>query len=963
MGIVGRDAELERLVLALEDVERGASPILAVTGQPGIGKSCVLSDLAGRARRRGHLVLTGRAAELERDLPFGLFVDAADDYLVSLDEALRPKLGPERLRELAVVFPAFSDAAGATVQAERYRSYRAVRRLLEGLAAGRPMVLVLDDVQWADAASVELMCHLLRSPPQGSVLLALGFRPSQVPASLAAGVEAAVRQGQAEVVDLAPLTSLQCEQLLDGLAPPVRAEVYRQGGGVPFYVLELARAAVRSTDAVLGELPELGIPVPDAVRTALGAEIGALEPLDRRLLEGAAAVGDPFELGLALTASELGRSDAMPALDRLVRRQLLTPADIPSRFRFRHPLVRRAVYELTGAGWRLGAHARVAAALRQSGVPPEAMAHHVERFAGVGDMEAIGLLAAAGRSARVPASAVRWFRAALRLLDQSCDRDRELELKGALAMALGLTGRLDEAHALLCEILDALPDTAVTMRTRLTAFCANVEHHLGRMDDAHRRLVEALEDVPGRRSPEAVLLMMELCFSFVMLGQGPERARSTALDALAVAVELGDRPLAAAAAAHCVFAAGTGPYPPEPSGRVDGWARLTDDLTDTELARDLNGPLKLGQGELFLDRFDDAARHLQRGIDVARATGQGQTVWIMLVVQVLALVPVGRLAEATEAADHALETSRLSGSPEQMRWSLAAGCVAATAAGSLQSALALESELQRLGPPNARRPFLALVGWAFPEAVLLAGDAERAYRMIVEALEEGDIPGLLPSARVRAREVATRIALAAGRRSDAAAWALSAEALAGDTGLEVPAALAHRATAAVAMAEGDHERGAERAMVSAAAADRVGATFEAARSRLLAGAALARSGQKEKAIAILRTAENEFALFGAATYRAQAIGELRRLGRRTGPHRQGGPDRLSAREREVAELAATGTSSREIAARLFVSQKTVESHLAHVFAKLGISSRRAIGPALLEENGHPAAPGRWRTGV
>jgi DNA-binding CsgD family transcriptional regulator len=944
--MVGRERELEAVGGALDDADAGLSHTLAVIGEPGIGKTRLLAELAEMARQRGHLVLPGRAAEMERDLPFGPFVDAADDYLASLDGPTLSVLGEERCRELAVVFPAFSPAGGTVIQAERYRSYRAVRRLLEVLGDPRPVTIILDDMHWSDPASIELLCHLVRSPAQGAVLVALGFRPSQVPPALEAGLEAARREGRAEVLPLSPLTPEDCDVLLNGLEPPVRREVYRQSGGVPFYVLELARATERAGAGDVRAAPELGIRVPAAVRTALGAEIRSLGTPERTLLEGAAVVGDPFDLALALTAAEMSRDTGMAVLDQLVRSELIASADVPGRFRFRHPLVRRAVYELTGAGWRISAHDRVATALAAGGSPPEVRAHHVERAAQVGDAEAIAVLAAAGRNARTPAGAARWLQAALRLVDENAqEAGQALELKADLALALGLAGRVDEAHSLLSGLLRDPRLAHGMMRARLNAFCANVEHHLGRMEDANARLVEALDAVPDRSSTEAALLMMELCFSF-LLGARFAEAGSLAGEALDVARQLGERSLIAAAAAQCFFVSGVAPYRPPPAAQLDDWATLTDELTDVELAAHLDGPLKLGQGEMFLDRLEGAARHFQRGIDVARTSGQGQTLWIMLVVEVLALVPLGRLAEAVEAADDALEASRLSGSDEQMAWALAARCLVATARGEVGLSLALEGELRRLGYPKARRPFFAAVGSVLPEALLEAGEPERARRMIAEVLAEGD-DSMVPAGRVRTYEVATRIELALGRRDEAAAWASSAETLAGSVALTMPVVLARRATAAVLMAAGDHHRAARLAGEAATAADRIGAKLEASRALLLAGSSLAKDRAcRNEAIELLMRAEVQLGTCGAGGYRAQAARELRGLGRRVGPGSGSGPGSLTEREREVAQLAAAGKSSREIGAQLFVSPKTVETHLAHVFSKLGVSSRRAIASAL-----------------
>ena len=136
------------------------------------------------------------------------------------------------------------------------------------------------------------------------------------------------------------------------------------------------------------------------------------------MLEGAAVAGDPFEPELAAAAAATSEAAAMDAVDELLHVDLIRTTDVPRRFRFRHPLVRRAVYEATAGGWRLGAHERCAEALAARGATAAARAHHVERSARQGDIEAVAVLREAGETAArlAPESAARWFGAALRLL-------------------------------------------------------------------------------------------------------------------------------------------------------------------------------------------------------------------------------------------------------------------------------------------------------------------------------------------------------------------------------------------------------------------------------------------------------------------------------------------------------------------------------------------------------------------
>src|SRR4249920_4276315 len=195
---VGRAGELGSLERILGELDRGCPGAIELAGEPGIGKTRLLRELAARAGARGHLVLSGAASEFENDLPFSVFVDAVDEYVAGLEPDRLAVLDDAVQAELAHIFPSLSALAGGrevALQSERYRSHRAVRELLERLAAPAPLVLVLDDVHWADSASVELLGALLRRPPASPVLMALGVRPHQRSERLSAGVERAGRGG------------------------------------------------------------------------------------------------------------------------------------------------------------------------------------------------------------------------------------------------------------------------------------------------------------------------------------------------------------------------------------------------------------------------------------------------------------------------------------------------------------------------------------------------------------------------------------------------------------------------------------------------------------------------------------------------------------------------------------------------------------------------------------------------
>ena len=373
--IVGRDPELARFDAALDALGRGEPACLAVEGEPGIGKTRLLAELRRRAEDRGHVVLAGAAAEFERDLPYGVWVEALDAFVASqrlTDAAL--------LEDLAVALPSLE--AAARTGDGRHRLHRAIRRLLTVLAEREPLVLVLDDLHWSDPASVDVLSSLVRRGLPDGTLLALGYRTGRAPHGLVATLAAA----SATVIELRALSEHDCGVLAgDGLASARQAAIFRESGGNPFYALSLAGAAQAPVHSSSSDRMATDSGVPRAVAAALLEELAALTPAGRRVLDAGSIAGDPFEPELAFAIAELEASAGMSALDELLELRLLQPTAVPRRFAFRHPLVRRAVYESAGGGWRMAAHGRAAAALSAQGAAPVTRARHVEQSAFAGD--------------------------------------------------------------------------------------------------------------------------------------------------------------------------------------------------------------------------------------------------------------------------------------------------------------------------------------------------------------------------------------------------------------------------------------------------------------------------------------------------------------------------------------------------------------------------------------------------
>ncbi|MFD7667641.1 AAA family ATPase [Streptomyces sp. NPDC059788] len=977
--LVGRTEVVRLLGTEAERAAGGEFRLVELTGDPGAGKTRLLGETAAAALRHGLTVLRGRGTEYENDVPLSLAVDALDDQVESRAEQVRAALDQESARLLADVFPALSadrpgpdPGAAPSTGLNRYRVHRAVRLLLEALADPGGLAVLLDDVHWADEGSVELLSHLARHPPRGPLLLAVTYRTRQAGPRLTAALADAA-PGLRTRIEVAPLTLREAGEFLGpSVGARRRRALYEASGGNPLYLEALARSAPAAAPA--GHPAESAAPadgddglLPGPVREALAAELAALPEGARLAAQAAATLGDEFEPGMVAVAAPMTESEALAALDELAVRDVVRCAPAPGRFRFRHPVVRHLAYASSGAGWRVAAHARVAAALDERDAPTVTRARHIARSARFGDLLAVGVLVEAARATayQSPATAAQWLRTALDLLPGTPGGTAAGPVPDRLALLVELTrlqgvgGRLVQGRDTALEVLRLLPPDAWAQRARAARFCAILERLLNRQAEGRALLRAELSRVPPEHAADAVPLHLQLIGDSLIRADFPAAARQ--LDRLtAVLKQTGDRAEGAGAAPEDpddwvplvtlrlgqAYGAGDLDTARGLAGRAE---RLTEEATDAELAPWLESLSFLCWIDAMMGRLPQAARMVERSLAIANATGQSYLSPWILAAQAFTYGRTGRIAEAVDRAEDALDAARLLGSDECVALALAVKSLMVRWTGEHADALALADEAIRHA--GGRREWWARLG-VVGRGLALVGldDVDAGGAEVLAACDAFVSPLLERSCLLVCCEAMADAEAERGRPSAAAGWADRAEAVPGGGAGSGHAALAR----AHADQEGDPAAAAHGAVRAAELFEGTGERLSAARAWLRAGTAHGRCGQKAVARTELARAAEVFGACGAPGLHARTVREQRRLGVRTRRAAAQPDGRLSRREAEVAELVRQGFSNQRIAERLFLSPRTVETHVAHVFAKLGVSSRAAVAGKLAGVRGPEA---------
>jgi DNA-binding NarL/FixJ family response regulator len=518
----------------------------------------------------------------------------------------------------------------------------------------------------------------------------------------------------------------------------------------------------------------------------------------------------------------------------------------------------------------------------------------------------------------------------------------------ARASALIATGRLEDARASLLDALELAQDGGPVPRVTVISACAAMEQLLGRREDAHRRLTRALDKLAAAPSKGAATLMVELAldafYSSDFNGMANWAQRS-----VEASRAVGTASIEVTGTAMGAFAESLTPPVDEAQRLCDEASRMVDEQTDAEVAMALNGVTWLASAEFYLERFEDGTRHGRRGLEVARTSGQGDLVPALAQALANHLFSSGHPIEAGALLDDTTEAARLTDSAVGVAWSQLNRAYAAVFEGDLQTADEASAEAYELTKALEGSPVAAWAGAIRGRVILEHGDARQAAQTLTATggTDGDNVPGAW---RATWLEWMARCHLDLRDADGARRYAALARTRADEFGLNAAPAAACRAEARNLLAAGETAAGVVLALEAAERSEAYSNPIEAAHARVLAGQALAAMGDKGRAIAELERAVAVFEACKAYRLRAVPERELRKLGRgthrRSRPSAGAGVSSLTGRELEVARMVLDRRTNPEIASELFLSVKTVETHMRNIFRKLDVSSRVEVARTL-----------------
>jgi ATP/maltotriose-dependent transcriptional regulator MalT len=914
-GLLEREAAMDAAARLLGHAAAGQGGTLVILAEPGLGKTSVLDAVCRNAKNEFSIGLA-RGDAMETALPFGLLSQAL--FALGCDvldgQGYEPS-GPDR----------------------RASTFYAARRWLEQ-SAPRPALIALDDAHWSDADSMALLSFLCRRIAALPVAVIATLRPW--PASARLTAEALSHDGYASIEHLEPLTRSATAALL---AQHARrrlddAEVERASElctGNPLLLEQVALAVARGEEIPRGEAGEMR-GIHDRL---LLARFAGLPAAGMACARAGAVFGAHFRPDLAVCLADVSQRDGDEALDALERGGLLQPGQ-RGRTEFTHPLFRQALYDDLSGSVRARLHARAFALLAERGLEEEAVEHAIKADL-AGHQAAIALLYRVGRAARgkgAAASAMTVLESAVALAGDNASH----ELLCDLAEALATTGRPADAVG-VCERIQRLADVPVMITARTLQALARAHVYLGDFAAAAQRVDECVS-LTETVAPEVAIEVLLHYTRVAYFLAGPPAALQVLDRAMMIARACDARLGWSAEVARALAALDSG----DPSGLEA--ARVAAVLAEAACSTTSGRALAVASGAIvsfatiakYTDRLAESEHFYRLRLRITEQLGSVDEEAVALYGYFGTLLRMLRLGDAAAVIERCAKLIDL------------VPLVAPYNAVDRATLYLMAGRLTESGEAagQAEAMVTAFGGWQSS----LNLDYGRGWRCLAEGrlAEACDLYSRIEtvSARVGLREPCEvpwarhgiAAYLGAGRREDAERVLGWLEGSAAHLPCVWPRIAAAHGRALLAEAAGDQAAADGLFQQAMAMHDEVDLPLEWLQTQLEYGRFLRRSGQLLRARPLLAKAAELAESTGALWLAGQANDELRVAGgrRREKPD----PDLLTPAEQRVAALAASGASNAEVAAALYLSVNTVETHLQHAFAKLGIRSRRQLPAAL-----------------
>jgi DNA-binding CsgD family transcriptional regulator len=928
--LLEREAELAVMVGVLDRLREGQGGLIVLRGPAGIGKTGLLEAVRAHAVSRGVRVFSARGAEIEAGVGFGLARQL-------LEGPVRSAKGTERRRLLEAAGPAAAAQLGIGDAGPEPRGSDPVGALVHGFywliasLAEEPLLIAIDDLQWADPPSTRLLAHTARRLEGLPLTLALAVRTDTHGAEDPWQEFAATG---AEVLEPRPLSraavaELGRRQFGEQVDDAFAGACHDVTGGNPFLagelLAELAREAVVPSAESIPIVRSVG---PKGIARSVLVRIAALGTHAVALARAVAVLGEDVAIRHAAAVAELEPSEAAAAASALARAVVLVDR-LP--LAFAHPVLRAAVEADMPAAARAVLHARSAATLRDDGVEPERIAAHLlASEPGMVD-GARGILLEAAESALergVPAEAVR-------LLSRLSEEPGAEESSVRLLLGIASVRAGDPAGIEHLEAVMSIGDSderSEAARALAVAFTAQ-----GEIARAVATLEKALEDTEDRE------LELRLEAELVAVASLEPATQPLAAARLAARTDIeGDTPaerlLLANVASHlAIHGAGSEAAADAASRALGAGTLVAEETADTPSI--YHALLVL----LYADRFDEAEAILALAVEDAQRRGSLFGFALASNFQAFCAWCRGDVMRAEAAARASVEAVRDAGWPLTL----------SSALGHLIDALVERGDI-----PGARAELEAYgMAETIPDGRLFVVVLESRGKL---RLAEGDHAGVLEDIAEAARretEWLDRVTGAGG--TTYRSWAAPALAALGrveeatrraDEELEIARAWGGRRAIGMALrAKGlvtPGDDGISFLEQAVATLDGSGAQLELARALTDLGAAIRRAGRRTESREPLRRGLSLADQCGATVLAERAREELRLAGAKPRRAAISGPASLTPSERRIAEQAAAGKTNRQIAQELFLTMKTVAFHLTNAYRKLDVTSREELPAAL-----------------